>query len=432
MNDSKSTFFRQSGWMVLSTAIFGVFVAAVHPVTSALLPAGEYGVFVTMLRALLIMAIPAAGVQTVFAQEAAGAISDPLRKQLAAATRAIFKAIFILWLIFAGAAAIFQQQIVQTMQMANPMTLWMTLGAILMVLWLPVAQGLLQGIQNFFWFGMSMIFHGVGRFVGIVAAVWLLHGFAASAMAGVLAGAAAAVLICLWTSRDLLKIPPGEFAWRNWFSRVVPLTLGAAPPVILMNADMLAVQSHFSREVTAFYAAPATLGTALVTFTTPLAAVMFPKIVRSMAQAGKSNALLYALSGASALAFGSALLCTIFPELPLRIMFFRKLEFLKAAPLVPWALWGMVPLSLGCVLVNNLMARGRFKFVPWAALAAAVYCVLLFVYVRSADVQDPLASFKRIFQLLGCFNLIFLVIAIVFTVRDAQPVKAGSGKLPKP
>jgi len=49
-------------------------------------------------------------------------------------------------------------------------------------------------------------------------------------------------------------------------------------------------------------------------------------------------------------------------ETALAILFPDKIA---AAPLVPWYAWALVPLTLANVLIQNLLARGRFAAMPW-------------------------------------------------------------------
>src|SRR5690606_15001181 len=157
-------------------------------------------------------------------------------------------------------------------------------------------------------------------------------------------------------------------------------------------------------------------GVGLVTFTTPMAAVMFPKLVRSFAQGERSNSLLLAVFGTLVLGLVGAVTCTLWPELPLRIMFFRKPEFLQAAPLVPWVIWSMLPVTLANVLVSSLMARSRFAAVPWLLLVVVGNGVVLFRFVNQAHSGPILESFRGVIQILGLFSSLLLAVAFFFAV----------------
>src|SRR5512135_3272851 len=95
-SESKTSFFRQSGWMLFATMMGGAFFYAVH-FCARRMPESEYGIVTTLLQVLNQMAIPAMGLQTIFVQEAALAESEDHRRELAGAVRSVAKATFIAW-----------------------------------------------------------------------------------------------------------------------------------------------------------------------------------------------------------------------------------------------------------------------------------------------------------------------------------------------
>ena len=117
-----------------------------------------------------------------------------------------------------------------------------------------------------------------------------------------------------------------------------------------------------------------TLSRALLWLVVPLATVMFPKIVHSVARSEKSNLLGLVLLGTAILAAGGALgLCVLGPWV---IKLIYKGSYVAvASSVLPWYAWAMVPLSLANVLVNNLLARSQFRIVPVLLLLAIGYGV---------------------------------------------------------
>ena len=108
----------------------------------------------------------------------------------------------------------------------------------------------------------------------------------------------------------------------------------------------------------------------------PLATVMFPKIVHSVARSEKSNLLGLVLLGTAILAAGGALGLTILGPWVIKLAYSKEYVSVAAAVL-PWYAWAMVPLSLAYALVNNLMARSRFRVVPVLLLLAVAYGIAL-------------------------------------------------------
>ena len=131
---------------------------------------------------------------------------------------------------------------------------------------------------------------------------------------------------------------------------------------------------------------------------------MFPKLVRSAATAQKTDVLKQVLGITLLLGGLAALGCTIMPSLPLRLIYKKEIVDI-ATPLVPWFGWCMLPLTLSNVLINSLMARGRFAAVPWLVLVAIGYGVSLYFH------HD---SFKTVIGTLGIFGLLMVGVCVLF------------------
>jgi O-antigen/teichoic acid export membrane protein len=416
------TFFRQSGWMMMAATASGAFMYAVHFVVSREIPKGEYGVFTTLLQVISLMGIPAIGLQPVIAQQQAAAITDEQQRVVASEFRAVWRAIFFIWLGMALVAGIFWQQILAGLKIENSAALAVTVLIGLAAMWMPLVMGILQGRQDFFWLGWTNIFNGVGRFGIVCILILLFHVWAAGSMSAVLLGMMVVIVIGGWLIREVWKIKPVPVAWRNWLKRVIPLTLGLGAATFMLSADMIFTQNFFPREQTGFYAAAGMIGRALVFFTQPLTLVMFPKLARSAATGEKSNALELAL-GATLLAGGAAAIaCTLFPWLPLLIV--NGKSFLVVAPLVTWFAWCMLPLTLSMVLINSLMARSKFSAVPWLVLVAIGYGVALAMVGRHAgSLADTQTGLRMMIQTLGVFNVLMFAVCAWFTwVKKPVPV----------
>ena len=393
---------------MIATTAGGAFMSAVH-IIACRMPKEEYGVFTTLLQIVSLMSIPAVGLQGVFAQQAAGAMTPEHERKLAAVFRGVFGATFFVWLALGVVALCFWQQILTALQISNPAALCTTLAIGLAMLWRPVLQGVLQGRQNFLWLGNVMIADGIGRLTGVFVIVGLLANYAAGAMLGVMVGILFVLVVGLWLCRDCLRDEVSRVDWKEWLGRVVPLTMGLGVGTFMLAVDMIFVQKFFPKEQTGFYAAAGTVGRSLVYFTGPVAAVMFPKLARSRATGEKSNALLLGLGLTALAGVGAAVMCSLFPSLPIRILF-NKTYLAISAPLVPWFAWCMLPLTLATVLINSLMAQAQFKAVPWMLAVAAGYGTTLYLLL-----QKHHDDFKPVIQTLGIFGLLLLAVCAWFT-----------------
>ena len=406
------TFFRQSGWLMIATTLGGLMMYAVHPIAKNMGKI-EYGVFTTLIQIVSLMTIPAVGLQSVFAQQAAGVMTPVHERELAGVFRGVLRLTFFVWVAMAAIIFLLRDRVLSGLGISNPVALWVTLVIGLVGLWRPIFQGVLQGRQNFQWLGGLMITDGVGRLAAVFLIVSVLAHLAAGAMTAVLVGMVFALLVGGWLCRDCLRSETMPVNWSAWLKRVAPLTLGMGVGIFMLAADMIFVQNFFSKEQTGFYAAAGMIGRALVYFTTPVAAVMFPKLARSAATGEKSNALALALGVTALAGAGAAMMCTLFPTLPLRIVYDKS--FLDVSgPLVPWFAWCMLPLTLATVLLNSLMARSQFKAVPWMVAVAAGYGLTL--YLRHE-------SFIQVIQTIGIFGTLLLAVCAWFTFRPGAATR---------
>ena len=425
--ETGTTFIRQSGWLVVATVSSGVFMTATQVVANRWMEPVEYGIWFALLRIFLLMSIPSAGLQIVIAQQTAAAVTDAHHRQLVGTLGATFRATFYIWLIMVTVALFAQTHWIPALKITNPAALWVTVMIGLASLWAPIVKGVLQGVQNFLGLGWVLILDGMGRFAAIAVILWL-GGQAAGGMSGALIGQGASLLIGVWLIRRLLIGPRERMEWRPWLKRVLPLTLGIGSIQFMSNADVVYVQTLFSAEKTPLYTPAAMIGLALITFTTPLAAVMFSKVVRSTALTQDTRAVRQALGATALLAGAAALACTVLPELPLRIIYFSKPIYWAAAPLVPWFAWSLVPLILANVLLSNLLARERFAVVPWAVLVAVGYGTALAILkprlLQMAEMDAFRDAFRTVIQTLGAFSLLLLGVIARFTFR--QKVRAAA------
>ena len=418
--ESKLAFLRQSGWLALATGIAGVTSYAVHPFIKD--AKAEYGAFTAMLQLLNLIAIPAIGLQAVFTHKAAEAKTDDDHKRLAREQIAIGIVVFALaavvfaWVYFKG------NVLAASMKLPSLNVLLVTLASGVFALLLPMVYGVLQGRQRFFWLGWAMLSLGVVR---LAAGAGLVHSYGSSAlngMVGVGLGFLCAFLIAGTTS-GLTSLHPSKWLrcvtqidWRALLKKFVPLSLGAGAGIYMMSVDMVVVQRFFDKEQSGLYAAAGMIGRALIFFVGPMVMVMFPKIVRSRAEQKPTDVLRLTLLLTGGLCVVAGVLGLLVPELPLKIMYDKS--YFVVAPLVTCFIWAMVPLALGVVLVNNLLARSDYAVAYALPLVCVGYTIALAqaapeLVAKTADFN--VHAYIGITKIIGAGNLAFLAMAGIFT-----------------
>src|ERR1043166_2984285 len=402
--ESKTTFFRQSGWMMMASTLSGAFMFAVHFLNQKI-PKSEYAVLGVLLTFVIWLQIPTIGVQSVFAQQAAAALTDSDRRKLAGRGRDVVRYSFWIWLGAAALGFIFPGEILSTLGIANPAGLWVTLALALISLWSPVFTGVLQGQQNFFWMGWASILNGAGRVCVAVFFVLVLKSFAAGIMLGALCGALPALLISAWKTHSAWWGPMESMPWKPWLARVVPLTLGLATTQIMLTFDTILVRSVFPFQESPYYVPIATVGRALVLFTAPLATILFPKVVRNLALAQTSDVLKLTLISTAVLGVCAAVGLMIVAVPLFKIVF---PQYVQIAPLTGVYAWSILPQALATVLINNLLAHERYRSIPFLLVVTMSYVTALTL------VHD---SFSAVLRVMGGFSLIFFAVSAFFAWR---------------
>lgn len=406
-SDHRSSFFRQSGWLMIANIGGGALMWAVHFLNKRL-HTGQYGDFGVFLAVLMLL--PNIPLQMVLTQQTAKALAHDTRHELSGVIRMFLLGAAVIWLIGSIIVLYFQKDILAHWKMNDPTGLWITLLIVLFALWLPMFWGMLQGQQNFLWLGWSMIGNAIGRISVAAFTVIVLGAGAAGMMGGVLAGYVTALVLAGWQTRSLWTTRSQPFDWPGLLSQVVPLLVAFVGFQILFTADTIVVKSYFSGADEDFYVSAGTLSRALLWLVLPLVSVMFPRLVHSAAKSEKSNLMGMVLLGTAVLSIVGAFGLALIGPWVVRLVFTPA--FVKvASSLLPWYGAAMVPLALANVLLNQLLARP----VGQTLLAVAVFIAALVYLFALTRLHDSLVT---VLKVMGIANLVLLAICALFTWRS--------------
>ncbi len=420
--DSKASFLRQSGWMAIATAIGGAASFAAH-IFAKDMPKDQYGGFTAMLQLLNLIAIPAIGLQAVFAVKAAQRKTEADDFRMAREQWAITVVVLVLAAVVFVVARLNGDSLVNALSLPSWWVLALTLGAGVFALLMPMMFGVLQGRQNFLWLGWALLSLGVLRLAAMAGLIRIHEQTAVNGMIAVAAGYVLAFVIAFSTAK-LPRLEPAEWLpsitridWRDLAKRFLPLSIGGGTVIFMMSVDMVVVQRFFDDAQTGFYAAAGMIGRALIFFVGPMVAVMFPKIVKSHAEQKPTDVLRFTLLLTAGLCAVAIVLGVTVPDLPLRMVYDDS--FLKATPLVPWFIAAMAPLALTAVLVNNILARCKTNNVYLLLGVPVIYGGML-CYAGPQIAEQTADSFNvqahiTMVGLIGMGNLCFLASTVILT-----------------
>ncbi len=404
--------------MMIATFGGGALMLGVQLLVNRLMSVADYTELLTLLKIITFISMPVGGLTTIFAHQAAAAADEPEQRRLRNCARAVAYGTLALWLVLLATAAAGERWIMETMQLTSRAAFWMTMLVALSTLLTPLFRGLLQGAHRFGPLGWTFAADGVIRFAGALLILLLIVKSAAGVMTAALIGQWIALGICLWWGRDLFAGPGARVDWRSWLATATPLILGSGVIVFYISADFIFARTLFPEieDIDKLYVPGNMVGFAMAQLAVPIAAVMFPRVVRNASKAGKSGELRWTLILTALIGGAASLLATVAPWLPVLVIF--KGDYAEGKALVPWYAWSMLIFTLANVLVSNLMARSEFRAIKWCVVVAALYGATLLLSTEQLKAMEPLHAYRRVVQILGIYSAALFAVAAFYT-RDS-------------
>ena len=243
----------------------------------------------------------------------------------------------------------------------------MVLIILAMTFFMPVICAPLGGIQAFGWASVSGMSWGVVRLIVGATLVYFVAASAKWALVGHGVGVIASVGIAmagLWVIlRNSLPTDQALPSTQSYLWRTIVVMACFA---FLMNADILIVKHYFSPDQSGFYARAGTIGRMIVFLPMPIAGALFPKTVSDGATSAQHSRLLWkALFYTAIIIFPAAFACTLFPQLPLGVLYHDWQPDAAMCRLVRCTIWAMSPLGLAFIIMNfNYPRSGSGSFFP--------------------------------------------------------------------
>jgi hypothetical protein len=166
-------------------------------------------------------------------------------------------------------------------------------------------------------------------------------------------------------------------------------------------------------------------GFAIIQFIAPVALVMFARVAQNVARSERGDSLGQTLLATILFGTLAGIGCTLLPALPLRLMYLGNPEMWKAAPLVPWFAWALLPLTVANVLVQNILARARFQAVLWLVIVPPAYAAALCLQAPALVRMDYFDAFTRVIQTLGVASTVLCLLAAWFSLRPKTVTSLG-------
>jgi len=190
---------------------------------------------------------------------------------------------------------------------------------------IPVAMGILQGLERFMGFGLAGSSLTLVRFLSGLLLVgvfgWGVNGALLSGLLGVLFS----IVIGLLFLKDMFngqreQLPQGIMAEMGRYS--IPVLLTSTAVAALGNLDLILVRHYCQPEEAGFYATAAILGRIALYLPGVLIMVLFPSAVKAHTNGQRDNHALWLTLGLTGLVGGGfALVCSLWPEMIINLLF---------------------------------------------------------------------------------------------------------------
>lgn len=338
-------------------------------------PAG-YGTFGALISLLSVLLVPASAISIVVAkfvsQYSAAGEGEKISPLIAGAGRETLKyglGVFLILLLGSATLAEF-------FQIPSRIPIVIAAFVFLLGILLSVIQGVLQGLQRFWQYGLTNIIGALSKLLFGLLLIYM--GFGVNgAIGSLLFSSLALILMVSYFIRGYIK-RTGAHIEGEVLSYSTPAIMAMISITAISNLDMVLVKHLFDPSEAGYYAAASLFGKIIIFISAPIAFVLFPKASRSQAPHGGPGIL------------RESLLFTLVPSLLAVAMYFIAPDFVismvfgsrysDAAPLIGLFGIGMTFYSLSNILITYDLAvkKMEFLYALLSTVLAETVLILLF------------------------------------------------------
>ena len=329
-------------------------------VMSRNLPASEFGLLNGLMAFSFLLVIPVNTIQLTVARQTAETVVSSgyaqvrryLRADLRRTTPIILGGLVAYLVVSPLLASFFHSPL---------LPIWLVGAVSLAALYLPFAEGVLQGLQRFQSLAMTILTRyvgklGLGAFL-VVIGMGVEGGLTALLLANIAAALFAFTLVSFGLSSAGRKSDASADTGTSYPRDTWPTLVTYACVVLLMNVDVMLARHYLSATDSAHYAIAALLGKIAYYLPGFLIIIIVPKVASARASGRSTKRYLGAASLATLAASGGVVLVYgLFPQQVISILFGARYASPETATLVLFYSVAMLILSVLYLEVHYLLA----------------------------------------------------------------------------
>lgn len=379
-------------------------------VAGNLMEVESYAQVNTVLAIVSVLSIPTTIITMICARYIALNTSIGNEHKIAAVLRALFQFIIIVVIILMIAMLFLMNGITQIFALDSR---WYVIGALaiaILNLCFSITAGTLQGMKQFFPYGVQTILTALGKLVfsvGFILIGWSVYGVMAAVMIGiVLAIGYGLRYMGNYVKEAVLRKEKSGLDAREFLRYSIGTVVAQGCVVALTSGDILLVKAYFSDTETGLYSSAMVIGKISMYVSTAIIATLFPMVVEKY-EKGENTVPLF--RKAMLYGGGVSVLCAVgmvtLGNLVISILFGER--YMEAIQFLPAVCMYVVPLTFVTIFMNYTLAINRLKMFDIFALAGVIAIIGLSLFFH-ATVQQMMIICGGVLWVVFAGNLMSL------------------------
>ncbi|MBL7147633.1 MAG: oligosaccharide flippase family protein [Nanoarchaeota archaeon] len=339
----------------------------------------EYGILGSLLAILYFIIVPVNTIQTGITNFVSNFKAKGEDGKIAYLYIKAIKKLFIYGVLISLALIILSPLLTSFLHLPSTTPIIILSSMIIFALLIPVARGILQGIQNFKGLGITFITEGLIKLIFGIIFVYI--GFKINgAITAIVLSYVFAFILGLILLKPIAKIKRKiKFNTKELYKYSLPVLIMLSSLTVFYTVDIFLVKHFFDVVQAGYYAAISLLGKIAFFASWSISIVMFPKVVELNTTNKKhkhilNKSLLIVLS----ICIPIILIYFIFSELMVYILF--GIKYLKISNMIGWFAIIMSLFSLSYTLAFYNISLNRKKFIYFLIFFNILEIILIVLF----------------------------------------------------